>query len=155
MTPNSRKAQGAYVKNLWNGSYFNYDQGRPIHTNHGRATCRPSGTPTSLDLAIWFPRQCVSPRCSACSLQRNEVPERRMGASMAWGGRSGAARNEQVEEVWTGTTFCHRSHMLSEGIATRHSTRRAGLQRGVERSRYFFRTPEAYDARGMYRAACI
>ena len=28
-----KKAQAAYVKNLWNGTYFNYDQGSAYHTD--------------------------------------------------------------------------------------------------------------------------
>src|SRR5206468_2806660 len=28
-----KKAQAAYIKNLWNGTYFNYDQGSAYHTD--------------------------------------------------------------------------------------------------------------------------
>jgi len=62
--------------------------------------------------------------------------------------------NEQVEEVWTGTTFAIASHMLSEGMREQAFHTARGVYNVVWKDRgYFFRTPEAYDARGMYRAS--
>ena len=62
--------------------------------------------------------------------------------------------NEQVEEVWTGTTFSIASHMLSEGMRDQAFHTARGVYNVVWKDRgYFFRTPEAYDAHGMYRAS--
>ena len=62
--------------------------------------------------------------------------------------------NEQVEEVWTGTTFAIASHMLSEGMRDQAFHTARGVYNVVWKDRgYFFRTPEAYDAQGMYRAS--
>ena len=62
--------------------------------------------------------------------------------------------NEQVEEVWTGTTFAIASHMLSEGMSDQAFHTARGVYNVVWKDRgYFFRTPEAYDAQGMYRAS--
>ena len=62
--------------------------------------------------------------------------------------------NEQVEEVWTGTTFSVASHMLSEGMRDEAFKTAEGVYNVVWKDRgYFFRTPEAYDARGFYRAS--
>jgi non-lysosomal glucosylceramidase len=61
--------------------------------------------------------------------------------------------NEQVEEVWTGTTFAIASHMLSEGMREQAFHTASGVYNVVWKDRgYFFRTPEAYDAHEMYRA---
>jgi non-lysosomal glucosylceramidase len=61
--------------------------------------------------------------------------------------------NNQVEEVWTGTTFAVASHMLSEGMRDEAFRTASGVYNVVWRDRgYFFRTPEAYDTRGLYRA---
>ncbi|PYY17655.1 MAG: bile acid beta-glucosidase, partial [Acidobacteria bacterium] len=62
--------------------------------------------------------------------------------------------NEQVEEVWTGTTFGVASHMLSEGMRDQAFKTAEGVYNVVWKDRgYFFRTPEAYDSRGLYRAS--
>jgi non-lysosomal glucosylceramidase len=59
-----------------------------------------------------------------------------------------------VEEVWTGTTFSVASHMLSEGMHDEAFKTAEGVYNVVWKDRgYFFRTPEAYDARGFYRAS--
>ncbi len=62
--------------------------------------------------------------------------------------------NEQIQEVWLGTTFGLASEMLAEGL------RDEGFQtaKGVylvtyERKGYWFRTPEAWDEHAMYRAS--
>ena len=57
-------------------------------------------------------------------------------------------------ELWTGATFAIASHMLSEGMRDQAFHTARGVYNVVWKDRgYFFRTPEAYDARGMYRAS--
>jgi non-lysosomal glucosylceramidase len=59
-----------------------------------------------------------------------------------------------VTEVWTGTTFGVASHMLTEGMRDEAFKTAQGVYNVVWRDRgYFFRTPEAYDEDGMYRAS--
>ena len=63
-------------------------------------------------------------------------------------------QNPQVEEVWTGTTFAIASHMIAEGMTAEGFATAKGVNNVVWRDRgYFFRTPEAYDIHGMYRAS--
>ena len=53
-----------------------------------------------------------------------------------------------------GTTFAIASHMLSEGMRDQAFHTARGVYNVVWKDRgYFFRTPEAYDARGMFRAS--
>ena len=62
--------------------------------------------------------------------------------------------NNQVEEVWVGTTFGVASHMIAEGMTAEGFATAKGVNNVVWRDRgYFFRTPEAYDIRGLYRAS--
>jgi non-lysosomal glucosylceramidase len=62
--------------------------------------------------------------------------------------------NPQVTEVWTGTTFGLASDMISEGMRDEAYKTAEGVYNVVWRDRgYFFRTPEAYDEDGMYRAS--
>jgi non-lysosomal glucosylceramidase len=62
-------------------------------------------------------------------------------------------QNEQVEEVWTGTTFGVASHMISEGMVDQAFQTAKGVYNVVYGRGYWFRTPEAYDVNGNYRAS--
>jgi len=79
----------------------------------------------------------------------------RLGAINGMGPNGQALHeNEQVEEVWTGTTFAIASHMLSEGMRDQAFHTAHGVYNVVWKERgYLFRTPEAYDAHGKYRAS--
>ena len=62
--------------------------------------------------------------------------------------------NPQLEEVWTGATFAVASHMIAEGLIGEGFATAKGINNVVWRDRgYFFRTPEAYDIKGLYRAS--
>jgi len=62
--------------------------------------------------------------------------------------------NEQVQEVWTGTTFGVAAHMLAAGMTEQAYHTAWGVYHVVyETKGYWFRTPEAYDDTGNYRAS--
>jgi non-lysosomal glucosylceramidase len=62
--------------------------------------------------------------------------------------------NPQTEEVWTGSTFAVASHMIAEGLVEDGFATAKGVNNVVWRDRgYFFRTPEAYDSKGLFRAS--
>jgi non-lysosomal glucosylceramidase len=65
--------------------------------------------------------------------------------------------NEQVQEVWTGATFSIASEMISEGLTAQAYNTAKGVYNVVwdpkDGRGYWFRTPEAYDVRGYYRAS--
>jgi non-lysosomal glucosylceramidase len=62
--------------------------------------------------------------------------------------------NEQVQEVWTGTTFAVASEMMAEGMVQEGYATAKGIYNGVyERFGYWFRTPEAWGLDGHYRAS--
>lgn len=153
-TPSSRKA--SYVKNLWNGTYFNYDQGSAYRTDIMAEQLAGQWYANLTGLGDLVPAQM---RKSA--LQRvfdYNVMKFQNGEMGALNGMSADGQalheNEQVEEVWTGATFAIASHMLSEGMREQAFHTARGVYNVVWKDRgYFFRTPEAYDARGMYRAS--
>jgi len=61
--------------------------------------------------------------------------------------------NEQVQEVWTGTTFAVASEMIAEGMTQEGYATAKGIYSGVyEKFGYWFRTPEAWGLDGHYRA---
>lgn len=62
--------------------------------------------------------------------------------------------NEQVQEVWTGTTFGLAALMLSEGMKDEAYPTAFGVYHVTyETKGYWFRTPEAWDITGNYRAS--
>ncbi len=64
------------------------------------------------------------------------------------------ADNEQVGEVWTGATFGVAALMLSDGMKEEAYRTAWGVYHVVyETKGYWFRTPEAYDITGNFRAS--
>jgi len=59
-----KKAQAAYIKNLWNGTYFDTTREAPITpTGKGEQLRRPMYANLT-DWEIWFPRRCGSQPCN-------------------------------------------------------------------------------------------
>lgn len=151
-----KKAQAAYIKNLWNGKYFNYDQGSPYHDNSmaeqlaGQWYANLSGLGDLVPAAM---RHSALQHVYDYNVMKFQGGE--MGAINGIGADGQLLHdNNQVEEVWSGTTFAVASHMLSEGMREEAFHTASGVYNVVWRDRgYFFRTPEAYDARGLYRAS--
>src|SRR5205085_6508577 len=62
--------------------------------------------------------------------------------------------NEQVQEVWGGTTFALAALMLGEGMTDQAYRTAWGIYNVTyEKKGYWFRTPEAWDINGNYRAS--
>ncbi len=62
--------------------------------------------------------------------------------------------NEQGEEVWVGTTFALAALMLSDGLKDEAYHTARGIHRVIyENKGYWFRTPEAWDDTGNFRAS--
>src|SRR5437879_6926305 len=62
--------------------------------------------------------------------------------------------NQQVEEVWGGTTFGLAALMLSDGLKDEADRTAWGIYNVTyEKKGYWFRTPEAWDMSGNYRAS--
>lgn len=151
-----RKAQAAYVKHLWNGAYFNYDQGSSYHDNIMAEQLAGQWYANLTGLGDLVP---FNMRRSALQhVYDNNVMKFNNGEMGALNGMSADGtmlnENEQVEEVWTGTTFGVASDMLSEGMRDQAFQTARGVYNVVWKDRgYFFRTPEAYDKDGNFRAS--
>ena len=62
--------------------------------------------------------------------------------------------SEQSAEVWVGTTYALAAFMIGRGLVDEGwSTARGAAAVTYERG-LWFRTPEAYDVAGNYRASC-
>jgi len=62
--------------------------------------------------------------------------------------------NQQVQEVWTGATFSVAALMLADGMKDEGYRTAWGIYHVTyETKGYWFRTPEAWDITGNYRAS--
>ncbi len=150
------RAQAAYDKKLWNGSYYNYavkgEQTDAIQAEQLAGQWYADLTGLG---------EIVSAAKSKSALKRVydfNVMKFNGGEAGAINGigANGALlhHNPQVEEVWVGTTFGLASHMIAEGMTAEGFATAKGVNNVVWRDRgYFFRTPEAYDVHGMFRAS--
>ena len=150
------RGQVAFDRRLWRGRYYAYDDG-----------AGPSSDSIMADQLAgqWY--------ADATGLG-DIVPADRVEAALRTihamnvagfaGGRMGAvngmrpdgtvdASSEQSAEVWVGTTYALAAFMIgrglvAEGWATAEGAAAVTYERGL-----WFRTPEAYDARGDFRAS--
>lgn len=63
------------------------------------------------------------------------------------------ASSEQSQEVWVGTNYALAAFMIHRGMNEEAWATAAGVERVIEERGYRFRTPEAYDEQGNFRAA--
>jgi non-lysosomal glucosylceramidase len=150
-----KKAQAAYIKDLWNGTYFNYDQGSPYHDNIMAEQLAGQWYANLTGLGDLVPanmRHSALQHVFDYNVMKFQDGE--MGALNGMGADGKVLdENEQTLEVWTGTTFGVASDMISEGMRDEGFKTAEGVYNVVWKDRgYFFRTPEAYDAKGLYRA---
>jgi len=150
------RAADAFVKKLWTGSYFRY---------------AVKGQDTEAVMAEQLAGQwyagitglgdLVPKEMRVSALHKVFDTNVRKFAHGEMGAISGIAAdgsplhgNPQTEEVWTGATFAVASHMIEEGLTAEGFSTAKGVNNVVWRDRgYFFRTPEAYDIHGLYRAS--
>jgi non-lysosomal glucosylceramidase len=149
------KAQAAYVKKLWNGVYFNYDVGSTYKTDIMAEQLAGQWYANLTGLGEIVPAKMQQSALE--HVYENNVMKFNHGEMGAVNGIGSNGElpheNEQVEEVWVGTTFGVASHMLSVGMRDQAFKTAEGIYNVVWRDRgYFFRTPEAFDTRGLYRA---
>jgi len=150
------RSQASYIKKLWNGSYFRYDTGSDYRDSIQSEQLAGQWYATMTGLG-----DLVSPAMQRSVLQKvfdNNVMKfgnGEMGAVNGIGADGTIIRtNEQVPEVWIGTTFGVAAHMLAAGLTDQAYRTAWGVYHVVyETKGYWFRTPEAYDDTGNYRAS--
>jgi non-lysosomal glucosylceramidase len=61
--------------------------------------------------------------------------------------------SEQSQEVWTGTTYALAAFMIGRGLVEEGWATASGVARVTYERGLWFRTPEAYDREGNFRAS--
>jgi non-lysosomal glucosylceramidase len=150
------KGQASYIKKLWNGDYFRYDTQSEYRDNIQADQLAGQWYANMTGLGDIVPR---SMRQSALKKIYNfnvlKFADGSMGAvnGIAADG-SLVTTNEQVQEVWTGTTLGLAALMLGEGMKDEAYKTAWGIYHtSYETKGYWFRTPEAWDITGNYRAS--
>ena len=150
-----QRAQASFIKKLWNGEYFNYDENSDYHTNIMADQLAGQWYANLTGLG-----DLVPPEMRKSAMRKVfdfDVKKYANGELGALNGMSADGTpltiNEQVQEVWTGTTFAVASEMMAEGLTQEGYATAKGIYNGVyERFGYWFRTPEAWGMDGHYRA---
>jgi non-lysosomal glucosylceramidase len=150
------KAQKSYIGKLWNGEYFLYDTQSEYREDIQADQLAGQWYADLIGLGDLVPkdmRQSALRKIYAFNVMKFASGE--MGAvnGIAPDG-SLVQTNEQVQEVWTGTTFGVAALMLSEGMKDEGYRTAWGIYHVVyETKGYWFRTPESWDITGNYRAS--
>lgn len=150
------RAQAAYIKTLWNGTYFNYDSGSSYRDSIMADQLAGQWYANLTGLGDLVPANMrVSALKKIFEFNVMKFGGGDMGAlnGIAADGRV-LTDNEQIQEVWVGTTFGLCAEMVAEGLEREAFSTAKGIYDVVyEKKGYWFRTPEAWGTNGMYRAS--
>jgi non-lysosomal glucosylceramidase len=150
------KAQASYISKLWNKEYFRYDTDSEYRDNIQADQLAGQWYANMTGLG-----DLVPPEMRRSALHKIFDFNIMKFADGTMGAVNGIApdgslvkTNEQVQEVWTGTTLGLAALMLSEGMKDEAYKTAWGIYHTTyETKGYWFRTPEAWDITGNYRAS--
>jgi non-lysosomal glucosylceramidase len=150
------KSQTSYIAKLWNGEYFRYDTGSEYRDN----------IQADQLAGQWYAHMTGLGDLVPMDMQRKTLKKifdfnvmkfanGEMGAVNGIGADGAIIKtNEQVQEVWTGTTFSVAALMLADGLKEEGYRTAWGVYHVIyETKGYWFRTPEAYEIDGNFRAS--
>ena len=150
------RAQVAFDRRLWRGRYYAYDDGGGASAGSIMADQLAGQWYADVTgLGDLVPAERVD--AALRTVHANNV--RRFG-----GGHMGAVNgmrpdgttdtsSEQSAEVWTGTTYALAAFMLGRGLVEEGWETARGVAEVIYERGLWFRTPEAYDERGDFRAS--
>jgi non-lysosomal glucosylceramidase len=148
--------QKSFVSKLWNGEYFNYDMESPGRDDVQADQLAGQWYANMTGLGDLVPRemqQSALKKIFAFNVMKFGNGE--MGAANGMSAKGAIlSDNEQGLEVWAGTSFGLAALFLSEGMKDQAYKTAWGLYHVIyETKGYWFRTPEAWDVNGNFRAS--
>jgi non-lysosomal glucosylceramidase len=150
------RAQKSYLQKIWNGRYLRYDVAGPHHEYIQADQLAGQWYANMTGLGDIIPKAMrLKALQTIFDFNVMKFEGGTMGAvnGMTPEGKT-VGDNEQVHEVWTGTTFGLASEMMHEGLTDQAYKTAWGIYHVVwERYGYWFRTPEAWEADGNFRAS--
>ena len=152
------RGQASYIKKLWNGQYFRYDVGSEYKDDIQADQLAGQWYATLTGLGDIVPREMQQK-----ALRKMYTFNVMKFANGEMGAVNGMApdgsiitrpHNQQAAEVWGGTTFGLSALMLANGMNDEAYRTAWGIYKVTyEKKGYWFRTPEAWDLNGNYRAS--
>lgn len=149
------KGQKTYIAQLWNGEYFRYDA-----SNEFKDAIQADQL-----AGQWYANLTGLGDIVPHNMQLSAMKKIFANNVMKFGnGEMGAANgmtadgaimssNDQAKEVWAGTTLGFAGILMSEGMKEEAYKTTWGLYHVIyEAKGYWFRTPEAWDITGNFRA---
>ena len=152
------KAQASYVAKLWNGEYFRYDTESDYKDDiqadqlagQWYASMTGLGDLVSRDMQM----KALSKLFNFNVMKFHDGQMGAVNGMTPAGEIIQAHNNQQVQEVWGGTTFGLAAMMLGDGMKDEAYKTAWGIYHVTyETKGYWFRTPEAWDGTGNYRAS--
>jgi non-lysosomal glucosylceramidase len=152
------RSQANYIKKLWNGQYFLYDTASEDKDDIQAEQLAGQSYARMIGLGDLVPQDMqISSLKKVYDFNVMKFAGGEMGAvsGMTADGRLIEKKdNQQAQEVWAGATFNVAALMLSNGMKDEGYRTAWGVYHVVyETKGYWFRTPEAYDIRGNFRAS--
>jgi non-lysosomal glucosylceramidase len=151
-----QKAQKTYIDKLWNGEYFRYDMESEYRDSIQADQLAGQWYAKLTGLGDLVPREMqVSALKKIFANNVMKFGKGEMGAANGMAADGSMIRdNEQAQEVWVGTSFGLAALLLSEGLRDEAYHTAWGIYHVVyETKGYWFRTPEAWDDSGNFRAS--
>ncbi len=149
------KAQKTYIDKLWNGEYFRYDAQSEYRDAIQADQLAGQWYANMTGLGDLVPKQMqLSALKKIYATNVMKFGKGEMGAANGMAADGSIIRdNEQAQEVWVGTSFGLAAILLSEGLKDEAYHTAWGIHHVVyEIKGYWFRTPEAWDDTGNFRA---
>ncbi len=150
-----KKAQHTYISQLWNGEYFRYDTESENQDAIQADQLAGQWYANMLGLGDLVPYQMqVSAAKKIFAVNVMKFAGGQMGAANGMAADGSPIDNVQAKEVWAGTTLGFAALLLSEGMKDEAYKSAWGLYHVIyETKGYWFRTPEAWDITGNFRAS--
>jgi non-lysosomal glucosylceramidase len=149
-------AQKNYVDKLWNGKYFRYDTESEYRDSVQADQMAGQWYANMTGLGDLVPREMQSAAAKKIfDFNVMKFGSGELGAANGMSADGSIIRdNEQAPEVWVGTSFGLAALLLSEGMKDEAYRTAWGLYHVIYESKgYWFRTPEAWDIDGNFRAS--
>jgi non-lysosomal glucosylceramidase len=149
------KAQKTYIDKLWNGEYFRYDAQSAYRDSIQADQLAGQWYANMTGLGDLVPKAMrVSALKKIFANNVMKFGKGEMGAANGMAADGSIIRdNEQAQEVWAGTSFALSALFLSEGLKDEAYHTAWGIHHVIyETKGYWFRTPEAWNDSGNFRA---
>jgi len=148
------KGQKTYLSQLWNGEYFRYDTSSESRDDIQTDQLAGQWYANLTGLGEIVPHDMqVKAANKIFDFNVMKFGHGRMGAVNGMTSDGSVVTNVEAKEVWVGTTLGYAGLLMSEGMKDQAWKAAWGLYHVIyEEKGYWFRTPEAWDLTGNFRA---